>query len=77
MFYVGDIIWLENGEHWEDIPDFKNFSGYVRWVNDTILYFRCGTIQDVLDSETKEWMSFNAWYAKGVLTKRKPNNKKV
>jgi len=80
MFYVGNILWMEIGETTQDIPNFPNFSGCVRWAWGRLEWFKKGLRQSPQDPETQEWMSSvinpptmlypngrKLWYNKGIL----------
>jgi len=74
MFYVGDVLWLEENENIYDIPDFKNFSGCFRRPSGTKECFDKGEWQSFQDPVTKEWLPADSyadgtkyWYDKGKI----------
>ena len=61
MFYVGDELWFEEGEYFNDIPGFQKFSGCARYPNGTKLWYEKGLRQSFQDSKTGEWMPAVVW----------------
>jgi len=73
MFYVGDELWFEEGEYFNDIPGFQKFSGCARYPNGTKLWYEKGLRQSFQDPVTGEWMPAMVrpdgrkyWYEKGL-----------
>ena len=73
MFYVGDILWLEEGEWFQNIPNCQNFSGCLHYPNGTKVWYDEGIKQSPQDPETGEWLpavTFSSgarrWYNKGL-----------
>ena len=57
MFYVGDILWLEEREEWVDIPNKFSYTGYVIWPEDhRTLHLEKGLIQSPQNPITQEWL---------------------
>ena len=72
MFYVGDIIWLEDGDGWYDVPDHNNFSGCIRYPSGTKYWYENGLWQSPQDPATGEWLpaiifadGTKQWFDKG------------
>jgi len=63
MFMVGDELWLEEEEYFNDIPNFRDFSGCVRWCsNGVICWFVNGAKkQSYLSPATGEWLPALVW----------------
>ena len=56
MFYVGDVFWLEKGESFIDIPNWRNFSCLVRYFDGTKVWYDKGKTQSPQNLETQEWL---------------------
>jgi len=74
MFYVGDILWMEDGDYHSDISDIQNFCGCIRWPNRDMRWYDRGLKQSFQSPVTKEWMPASIgddgekrWYDKGDI----------
>ena len=74
MFYVGDVLWLEEGESWKNIPD--NYTGCLYDSAQGYYWFRNLILQSPQDPITGEWLPsvvvdcFNgtkSWHQNGYL----------
>jgi len=62
MFYVGNILWLEECERWQDIPDCDNFSGGVYFLADSSRrWYDTSLLQSPQNPITGEWLPAAIW----------------
>ena len=67
MFYVGNVLWMDRGEGFEDVPNCHNFSGCIRWFTGKLNFFENGNYYSPKDPVTGELMPAMIY----------PNGKKV
>ena len=56
MFYVGDVLWMEEQDSFEMIPTHLSYSGCVRYPNGATMWLKNGMFQSPQDPVTGKWL---------------------